>query len=448
MAITAGKVVGFKVGTQASMDALLALGTGANAAEGHFYLTGDTHKLYIGNADKSLSLINAGSVNIVSSSEDLPEGDNIIKNSFYYIPGDNILVIWDEEENDWIQVNPFPDGGVKNVSVTPNSENENKGYKISINDGEAKASFNPQIQIGETAVPFINGIATLDVYSKDELDDALKAINAMEYQGTVGANGSAGTGLTVSADGVVSAITGVEEYHIGDTFLLSEDINYGDGKVYKKGTLLITKGTEEEGVITSDLAFDIVEETVGADTTYSFVGGTNSISLKPSTGNAVGTLTVTGDSVEGGLSVSATDSGEGSSKTITLKHDALSEIPTATAETAASQTAGQDFDITAISGITVDKTGHVTALTSKKFTVKDTNTTYSFDKVNSKLDVSLANNIATITNTSILQASVAGLTDTLTSSLNLTSSSLDIATVAKTDSAPAQVSVDLVWKSF
>lgn len=449
MAITAGKTVGFKVGSQSSMDALLALGTGANAAEGHFYLTSDTHKLYIGNSDKSLSLINAGSVNITASTNDLPQGDNIVKNSFYYIPGDNILTIWDDEEGDWIQVNPVPDAAVKNISVTADSGNGNKGYKVSINNGAVTTSFNPQIKVGTTSVPFVNGVATLDVYSKDEFDEALKALNVMEYQGTVGANGSAGTGLTVSSTGVVSAVTGVTKYHVGDTFLLSEDISYGTDKVYKKGTLLIAKGTEADGVITSDLAFDVVEETTGEDTTYSFVGGTNSISLKPSTGSNTGTFTVTGGAVANGLSVSATDSGSGSSKTITFKHDALAQAITPTAETAATQTTGGTLAITAITSVGVDATGHVSSLKTKTFNVKDTNinTTYSLDAVNSFINASAASNVATVTAKSVLKDN-ANESSNIENSFKIGSSSLNISATAKTDSAPAQVTIDLAWQSF
>ena len=58
--VVAGAFLGFKVGTQANIDTMLAAGANAGAQHGCFYLTKDSHRLYIGNEDTSLSPVNEG----------------------------------------------------------------------------------------------------------------------------------------------------------------------------------------------------------------------------------------------------------------------------------------------------------------------------------------------------------------------------------------------------
>ena len=58
--INAGLNVGFKVGTEASLKSLAA----DKIQAGVFYLTSDTHRLYIGNKDQTLSPVNQGIITV------------------------------------------------------------------------------------------------------------------------------------------------------------------------------------------------------------------------------------------------------------------------------------------------------------------------------------------------------------------------------------------------
>jgi len=58
----------FKQGTQASLDTIR---TNKTAIEGSFYLTNDTHRLYIGRANGDAVPVNEG-VNTVATLDDLP----------------------------------------------------------------------------------------------------------------------------------------------------------------------------------------------------------------------------------------------------------------------------------------------------------------------------------------------------------------------------------------
>lgn len=98
--------VGFKLGLQDTVNDLLALGTGAKVVEGSFYLTSDTHRLYIGNADGSLSSVNEGVVTVANIT-DLP---SVNKNNqaayvgrFYYVSNANILCVFNG--SGWAQIN-------------------------------------------------------------------------------------------------------------------------------------------------------------------------------------------------------------------------------------------------------------------------------------------------------------------------------------------------------
>lgn len=97
-----GSVVGFKLGTQAALDAIES----SKVQNGVFYLTSDTHRLYIGNSDQTISPVNEGVIS-VATIDDLPD---ISKNNhqqyqgqFYYITSGNILCV--ASGRSWVQIN-------------------------------------------------------------------------------------------------------------------------------------------------------------------------------------------------------------------------------------------------------------------------------------------------------------------------------------------------------
>lgn len=103
--LSPGKGLGFKVGTQASVNNII-LGQ-ANAVPGSFYLAEDTHRLYIGNDDMTLSPVNEGVVT-VASTDNLPTlnpGLNqALQGQFYYCTAQNILCVCSGDK--WVQINP------------------------------------------------------------------------------------------------------------------------------------------------------------------------------------------------------------------------------------------------------------------------------------------------------------------------------------------------------
>ena len=106
--------VGFKLGTQNSANDLI---TNGGATHGTFYLTQDTHRLYVGNSDGTLSSVNEGII-FVNSVNDLPAYGNpssplwpSLQGQFYYVSGvagasgtTNVLCV--ASGTRWVQINP------------------------------------------------------------------------------------------------------------------------------------------------------------------------------------------------------------------------------------------------------------------------------------------------------------------------------------------------------
>lgn len=201
----------------------------------------------------------------------------------------------------------------------------------------------------------------LPVYSKTDIDTKFKSLNAMVYKGTIAA-----TGATVSA-------LPTEGVHAGDTYLVAADTGTYGGHSCRKGDLLIASGTEDSnGVIpTKNLTWTYVPSGDDIDTQYSLKTESNAIKLVPSTntsGNS-GSIVVQGE--EGNIEVAT--GGTASAATLTVSHAKKSATPSAST---AAPKAGETF--TAIGGITLDTTGHVSGIETKTVTLPgDTNTTYS-----------------------------------------------------------------------
>lgn len=103
--------VGFKLGLQSVVDTLISKGDKAGAVPGSFYLTSDTHRLYIANGDTSLSPVNEG-VTTVTKISDLPTVSSsnaaAYVGRFYYVSGTaddpvNILCVYNGKG--WAQIN-------------------------------------------------------------------------------------------------------------------------------------------------------------------------------------------------------------------------------------------------------------------------------------------------------------------------------------------------------
>ena len=605
--------VGFKLGPQSAMDVLLGQKTAANAIEGSFYLTSDTHRLYIGCNDGSIQPVNEGIIT-VTNIEDLPDtrsNPTAYTGRFYYVTGTtqkpiNILCIFNGQT--WVQLNPdtsvggvewslfeitdneikvnnivynmvggnktpvesndltfkgtngididfvktidanniphytitfkgdqyelgaTQDGDDVNLALTSDeghnsnikfiadkfgtetetnisfgvdadgnvkvgvrdSKNDSMsilgsavgGFDVQLKDNHGHtiaADFRPQIIIGDTnkeTVDFINGKATLDVYSKADIEDTLKALNAMTYRGTIGnPGGSAATRINFDpTTGQLTVYNGQNQVDvsIGDMFMVSTDnITVNGSTKLNIGTLLIAKGTEDPTtgfITTATLAFDVIEATNDTDSTYYFRSlsttdtNTGGITLVNQNGAEFGVLEIKGDEnkhikIDRGF----TSLGNGGyQETLTISHgkvDRQDDIATTAISMASIKVNnidnyGREVTIPAVTAVTTDENGHITGITVKKYTIQDTCGILSNALYDTTAYDTAAGKSVGIVKSTIGLTSSSGAEDTKDKYLAFSSNSLKITNddtngISLGSSTVAHgLQIDLVWGSF
>ena len=530
--------VGFKLGTQANVDKLL-ITPGTSVVEGSFYLTSDTHRLYIGqkasadDANAQLFSVNEGVVTVNTTAE-LPKvsvaESAAYAGRFYYVTTGNILCVYNGSS--WVQINTntnttvtgnkvevsatsdvatikntisSSDGkslpasytitganGIKitgtgtaltitgdtyklsgtvadntatlkldstntandssvaikggdNVTVSQDSSTKvitvkakdttnasvtgaaaTSGFSITVTDSagaKKTGTIDPAIKVGKTnqvTAKFANGTATLDVYSTADIDDKMKALNAMVYKGTLGKDGT-------------TASLPTSNVSIGDTYLVANQITVGSTTVYPGG-LVIARGTEDAstGYITGTITWDVVQSTKDADTTYVFQAVDGGIKMHSSTGADVGSLKVASGT---DISVATKLTDNTADQTLTVNHKNVTR--TDSADTALTQAKNTSTDVTVVSGVTTSATGHVTGIKTKKITLVDSNTTMK-SVTNT---VSAASNVATVS-TKVAATLGTGGETAQTGTLKIASTSMAVT------GSSNQVNIDLTWGTF
>lgn len=87
--------IGFKLGLESALTS-----SSFTAQNGVFYLTSDTHRLFIGDKDGNVCPINQGVITVSS----LPDSTGVIPGQFYYLTGSNILATFNGTQ--WVHINP------------------------------------------------------------------------------------------------------------------------------------------------------------------------------------------------------------------------------------------------------------------------------------------------------------------------------------------------------
>lgn len=544
MAIEQNTKLFFKYGTQKKYKELAAKDAGT------FYVTSDTHRLYLGSDLLSQAVL------VVEDSNHLPNGDGVDAGQIAYVSKGNILCI-KKEDGEWTQLNPdtyvesmtqaatsvdgqnqatvttslaknhniggsidpsasvvfkgstktgvnvttdntgavvisnaslavqkdAASGGVKlgfagssnNVTLKgagattvdfsdsaititstdndtkvtgaslTNSADSTAGFilsgEINLSDNtnvEYTTTLDPRIAIGGTAsktiVPFKlssdgKGVASLDVYTKGEVDAAIKtaekAMNAMTYKGKVSK-----TNPLPTAENSVS---------IGDAYIVEENGFQigGEGTAYPVGTLIIAKaasGVTENAngfLPVNGVVWDAVL-TSDTDTTYTFGANTNAkqVLLNPSTGTSDGGLTFS----TGTSPLTSTVSASGtklSDITVSIEHNkktAKNGTPVSV-----EQTTGADASLSYISNVTFDAYGHVDTITKGTAKIVDTKlSTLSFSAP---------------TASGLMLTAGDNKNGELSAGLTFKSTTLNISTSIEKNK-DAVVTADIVWGTF
>lgn len=266
---------------------------------------------------------------------------------------------------------------VSNVAIAAKAENGN-GFNVQSTDTfgnhSTATTFDPTITYGDArdqTVHFINGNATLDVYTKAEVDNIKKALNSMTYKGTVGIGGSYANDISGITD------TGMPALHIGDTFKLLGDANDsytnipiagGTTTTAYGGDLIIANGTEQDGDITSgSLYYDIVPSGDDIDTYYEGTAITHGWKIEKATGAGAD---LGGIALVEGTAIGLVDGGTGNNRTVTINHaNVNNNVITVSSGGNVTKANGVANTFTAITGINVNQQGHVTSVDTATLTL-------------------------------------------------------------------------------
>ena len=314
------------------------------------------------------------------------------------------------------------------------------GYKVTVKDTTTTdgvtTTFDPKIQLaGGESVSFVNGIATIPTkVIDDKITAAKQSMDAMVFKG------------------VATAVpTGTQE--IGWTYKATGDFTIPAGSVegsaaaanVKTGDLIVATGIEVGGVITSNLKWYVVPSGDEENTTYSFArvedGGKVGIKLAPDgmAANVVGQMTVeAGDNI----AIAANNADEdGKYQNVKISHGAVGTAVAAPTATKVSQKVDEALVITAHE-VAYDKYGHITGVTAKEYTLKDTDTHNDIDTfavAASENGQGVVHSVKTKDNTNAMTAQVnyVAATDNQNISIKTTSAA-----------GVATVTFDLVWGTF
>lgn len=356
--------------------------------------------------------------------------------------------------------------GRVNASLTiANATGGKTGFTVTVKDNQGKTvtgSYDPIIKYGskaQSSTKLVNGEFNINAYNKEEIDQLMRDLNAMEYRGTVGANGTAATAW--------AELLKLPQ-KIGYTYLFSSPITVNNAE-HTVGTLAIARGTEytaadlAAGTITkaelvgtinpATLTWDFVESTNDTDTTYKLYTAATGVGFKLQdsfSGNkgqikyaGAGGLTVS-QSLQGGVDISQDKSAE---NVITITHNTVKRTDTNTNPDKiklSSQTPvthlNDTITIPVITGIKTNAEGHVTGVNTVNYELNDTATVIT--EITSSASPNADGSIALKTKVTATSSSGKNMVQNGTATATIKSSSLTLG------ASGSSVSIDMTWGEF
>lgn len=283
----------------------------SSSEAGAFYLTNDTHELYVGLGENHKPVALNRWVDIVDNVNDITSNEAYKKEGkLYYATKENILCTWDSTQGKWIQINPDTNTALNSVEIS-NGEKRDGAIAYTL-------TFKQTDKSGAAVEPDV----TAELVITEDMVTSLVVDVKVDVTATVSDN--------------VATVTTTGTGSNGDGFKV-------------KGTNGITIETEED--------FDgfVID-----GTTYDLEVSNTTVQLKETEGNVVGSAEFTDD--DKWIEVS-NDNGK-----IKVAHIG-SDSATKTSGTATKLEDEDTFEV--ITGLTIEK-GHVTGYQTTEYTVQDT----------------------------------------------------------------------------
>lgn len=270
------------------------------------------------------------------------------------------------------------DNKVSAVSIDTGDHTANPnvtGFRVNVTNSESgivqRGSIDPVINYGANGTEqakFVSGAATLDVYSKSDIDNKLTTvINPMIYQGTIGANVAGAKFSSPNEDNMSVSIGDVFKIVGSGLTLSSTRSTSGTSITLDDGDILIATGTEDPttGKITNaTLKFDYIPSGDDIDHTYNVSSITNGIAINDTTGSSA--MKIGSISVAAGTAMSVSEAGT-TDKVITVNHGSVTRNNTTATGVNNNDTGNLTFNT--VTGVTSDAQGHVTGVTTTPVTI-------------------------------------------------------------------------------
>lgn len=358
--------------------------------------------------------------------------------------------------------------GTKTTAVNKLTDS---GFELKITDSNNKdgysAYLDPKVKIDATNIAFKDGIADITTALNARIDDKISGINALHYNGVVSAISDLKNKTTDSTTGQSVPIIGIGEVYLYNgtkqtVFTTSDEtgevildsLNQPSDsrrKTLYPGDLLVSQGTEVNGVITDEISWAIIPAG-DIDTTYQLEHENNKTVLKTKTNaetgfkNEAGSFIINGD--EEKISVTQAIGQDTTNSTYTISHIGSytknTDVKTSMSPKTDGYKSGNSTVDIIVEENTYDNFGHLKSTNKNTYTVTDTHNdlkeagTYLDASGSGGKKITLTQNLATLDGLS-LSPQVTFSTSTL--SLSSTARSKDGVT-------PTDINIDILWGNF
>lgn len=370
-------------------------------------------KVYVGEDGKTVEIgVSDGATYDLTSTEIKKKNENDPESQEVTVEGASLVLTGSNSTIDKVNIHGAGSVRISNTtdgilatgteytldSVTTSAQDKGFNVAVSINNGGSENNtFFPQIKYGATpqTVDFIKdttvdstgktGIATLDVYTKGEVDNLFSTTDAMVFKDGIkeltSLPGSAKNGWTYKYTGSIVSMDDVKQ----NTNEPYTRIDSSAGWI-NAGDLFIASGTETNDILSGDWKW--VHIPAGDDERYSLVKSEKGVGVAL---NVAGGLT---DATAGDLVfnkdnwITLTDAYADKTTTINIGHklvakDASTNVTVSSTNTSDQASAGPDGNTTLEIPVitpTVDAAGHITSLSQTTYKVIDSHNRLNKDE--------------------------------------------------------------------
>lgn len=338
------------------------------------------------------------------------------------------------------------------------------GFELNIKDSNNaqgySAYLDPKVKIDTTNIAFKDGIADITKALNARIDDKIAGINALHYNGVVSTISDLNSKTTNSTTGQPVPTIGIGEVYLyngaketvfttsdktGEVIL--DNLNQPSDsrrEILYPGDLLVSQGTEVDGIITGKISWAIIPAG-DIDTTYQLSHSGNKTILNTKTNaetgfqNEAGSFTINGD----GEKISVTQSSTDADSTYTISHigSYTKNTDVKTSMVSGDFKQGNSKVDIVVEENTYDDFGHLETTNKNTYTVTDTHN--DLDDAGTYLDVDGSEKKVTLTQN---LKTLDGLS--LSPQVTFSTSTLTLTPTAKAGETYANINIDMLWDEF